>query len=191
MPSKWINYLSSTLLIFSLSGCQHFMPKAQGLASLQWIAQNYQRQDQVEVQWKDHSFSFLLYQQQQGKKIDFIALTLTGQQLFKLNFDGQKVQVEQRIDQMKLLPFDFVVRDILFATYPDFAKLHQHDTTQNNIQVILKNDQNVAQTTQEILINKQKVLNIQTYKDHIELDNVQVPYKMIFSEVANTLENNE
>lgn len=49
-----------------------------------------------------------------------VALSLTGQQLFKLQFDGHRVHVEQRIDQMRLLPFEFVVRDLLFATYPQF-----------------------------------------------------------------------
>lgn len=33
-----------------------------------------------------------------------VALSLTGQQLFKLQFDGHRVHVEQRIDQMRLLP---------------------------------------------------------------------------------------
>ncbi len=41
-----------------------------------------------------------------------VALSLTGRQLFKLQFDGHRVHVEQRIDQMRLLPFEFVVRDL-------------------------------------------------------------------------------
>lgn len=176
----------STVCILGISGCQHFIPKAQGLASAAWIAQDYERQDQVEVQWKEHSFSFLLYQQQKGQNIEFLALTLTGQQLFKLNFDGQKVQVEQRVDQMKLLPFDFLVRDILFATYPNFAQLQQ-----SNVEVLSSNESKSLKPTQTISIQQQKVLIIRYLQDHIELDNVQVPYQMIFSEVPNTLENNE
>jgi hypothetical protein len=50
-------------------------PKAQGLATPEWAAQNYQRQDQIEVQWKSQSFSFLLYQQQRGQSLDMLALS--------------------------------------------------------------------------------------------------------------------
>ncbi len=167
-------------LIMSLSACQSMYPKAQGLVPLTWSAKQYQRQDQVEVMWKKQSFSFLLYQEQQGKNLNMLALTLTGQQLFKLQFDGQKVIVQQRIKQMRLLPFDFVVRDILFATDPDFSKNPAND-------VMIKNDLNQT----EISIKQNKVLIIKKNQDHIELDNLQVPYQMIFSPVANTLEDNQ
>ncbi|OTG67371.1 DUF3261 domain-containing protein [Acinetobacter silvestris] len=181
MQLKWIGGLFGIMLGLNLSGCQAWIPKAQGLASAQWAVQSYQRQDQVEVQWKQQSFSFLLYQQQHGLSLDLVALSLTGQQLFKLKFDGQQVYVEQRIEQMKLLPFNFVVRDILFATYPNFAQL-QHD------RVAVQYD---GEKNQSILINQQPVLHIHDLTDYIELDNVQVPYQMVFSTVPNTLENNE
>ena len=42
---SWV--LASALLC---SACQSWIPKAQGLATPQWAAQNYQRQDQIEVQ---------------------------------------------------------------------------------------------------------------------------------------------
>ena len=113
---SWV--LASALLC---SACQSWIPKAQGLATPQWAAQNYQRQDQIEVQWKSQSFSFLLYQQQRGQSLDMLALSLTGQQLFKLSFDGQQVDVEQRLEQRNLLPFDYVVRAILYATSPNVA----------------------------------------------------------------------
>ena len=184
MQFKWQKIISSVMLssvlIFSLSACQSFTPKAQGLTSSQWLAQDYQRQDQVEVQWKERSFSFLLYQQQQGQELELVALTLTGQQLFEIKFDGKNVNVEQRIESMKLLPFDFVVRDILFATYPKFSELSPENVT-------VEVDRN--SNTQNILIQQQKVLKIQNFTDHIELDNLQVPYKMIFSQVEDSLEN--
>lgn len=170
---SWV--LASALLC---SACQSWIPKAQGLATQQWAAQNYQRQDQIEVQWKTQSFSFLLYQQQQGQSLDMLALSLTGQQLFKLNFDGQKVEVEQRIDQMKRLPFDYVVRDILYATYPNFAALH---VAQNA----------VVQKDNTIYIQQQPILKIQQNEGAIELDNLQVPYQMVISAVSNTLEDDE
>ncbi len=170
---SWV--LASALLC---SACQSWIPKAQGLATPQWAAQNYQRQDQIEVQWKTQSFSFLLYQQQRGQSLDMLALSLTGQQLFKLSFDGQKVDVEQRIEQMKLLPFDYVVRDILYATYPNFARLH---AAQNA----------VVQKDDTIYMQQQPVLKIQQNEGAIELDNLQVPYQMVISAVNNTLEDDQ
>lgn len=175
---QWTGLLLAALLC--CSGCQSLLPKVQGLATTTWIAQDYQRQDQLEVQWNKHSFSFLLYQQQQGQKLDMLALSLTGQQLFKLSFDGRKVHVEQRIEQMKLLPFEFVVRDILYATYPNFAQLQSQ-----NVQI-----KNVAQT-QSIFINQQHVLNILHQDAVIELDNLQVPYQMVISALHDRLETTE
>ena len=170
---SWV--LASALLC---SACQSWVPKAQGLATPEWAAQNYQRQDQIEVQWKSQSFSFLLYQQQRGQSLDMLALSLTGQQLFKLSFDGRKVDVEQRIEPMKLLPFDYVVRDILYATYPNFARLH---AAQNA----------VVQKDDTIYIQQQPVLKIQQNDGVIELDNLQVPYQMVISAVSNTLEDDQ
>ncbi|OTG71953.1 DUF3261 domain-containing protein [Acinetobacter sp. ANC 4169] len=178
MKLKWTAMLISAVLL--CGGCQSMLPKAQGLATASWAAQNYQRQDQLEIQWKDQSFSFLLYQQQQGSKLEMLALTLTGQQLFKLSFDGQRVHVEQRIEQMKLLPFEFVVRDILYATYPNFAQLKQQ-----NVRI------ETSAQTQKVFINQQHVLNIQQQDDAIELNNVQVPYQMVISRINDGLENSD
>ena len=170
----------TTLLASALlcSACQSFIPKAQGLVSLHWVAQNYQRQDQIEVQWKTHGFSFLLYQQQQGQKLEMVALSLTGQQLFKLYFDGQHVIVEQCVESMKHLPFDYVVRDILYATYPNFVQL-QAGTA------VLKQQEGL----QTIYIQQTPVLNIRQQENMVELNNIQVPYQMVMSAVSNTLEN--
>lgn len=162
------------------SGCQHFAPPAQGLVTSEWVEQSYQRQDQVEVQWKNQGLSFLLYQQQQGQTLQMLALTLTGQQLFQLTFDGKKVQVQQRIDPMRLLPFDYVVRDILYATYPHFSQLQKSD-------VLIEQDH--EQT--HVLIQGRKVLQIRSQHTAIELKNLQVPYEMIISPINNTLEQNE
>lgn len=166
----------SSVLLLGMSGCQSLIPKAKGLSSSTWTAQSYQRQDLVEVFWKQQSFSFLLYQQQHAENLELLALSLTGQQLFKLQFDGQSVNVEQRIEQMKLLPFDFVVRDILFATYPKF-------TAQADAQVERKH----VDAHTEIWIQQQPVLNIEQTAESLQLENLQVPYRMLFSPVSNTL----
>ena len=162
----------------SLTACQSFVPKAQGLATPHWQAQAYARQDQVEVEWKDHQFSFLLYQQQQGQNIDFVALSLTGQQLFNVQFNGDSVHVAQRVEQMKLLPFDFVVRDVLYATYPGFSELHGSAVQQQH-----------QAGQRQIMINQGHVLDIENFADHVELHNLQVPYRMVFSPIAEALEN--
>lgn len=172
---SWTTLLLSSIL--TMTGCQSLMPKAQGLATTEWQSRDYQRQDQVEVQWKTQSFSFLLYQQQTGEQLQMLALSLTGQPLFKLQFDGKQVKVEQRIEQMRLLPFDFLVRDILFATDPQFAQM-SHDQVQVQ----------ATEIGREVYIQNQLVLKISQETDHIRLDNVQVPYQMIMSAVANTLE---
>lgn len=168
-----VSLVCTSVLLFS--GCQ-LTPHAQGLKSSHWQAQQYQRQDQVEVQWKDKSFSFLLYQQQQGQQLSLIGLGLTGQALFELQFDGQQVKVQQRIEQMRLLPFEFVVRDLLFATYPNFAQLGQAAVSVQN-----------TAHQQQVFINQQAILTIQKQNNVIELDNLQVPYRMTLSPIENTL----
>lgn len=175
---KGLNGVTLLLIsVFALSGCQSLLPKAQGLATTAWQAREYQRQDQVEVQWKTQSFSFLLYQEQIGEQLQMLALSLNGQPLFKLYFDGKQVKVEQRIEQMRLLPFDFLVRDILFATDPQFAQLPHEQ-----VQVLM------TETGQDVYIQQKPVLKISQETDHIRLDNVQVPYHMTISALENTLE---
>lgn len=170
----------ATLLAVALfcSACQSLIPSAQGLVTPSWIAQSYQRQDQIEVQWNKHSFSFLLYQQQNGQNLEMVALSLTGQQLFKLSFDGKKVDVQQRIDQMKLLPFEYVVRDLLYATYPNFAALQGEQIGVETVN-----------SKQKVFIQQQAVLEIEKQSDSIELNNIQVPYQMIISSIDESLEN--
>lgn len=180
MLMKYRNLAMTLLLLSTLlsTACQNFVPQAQGLVVAAWPMQNYQRQDQLEVQWQAHQFSFLLYQQQQGQNLQMIALSLTGQQLFKVNFDGQHVKVEQRIEQMKYLPFEFVVRDILYATYPNFVSLQA--SSQVAVQV---------QAQQKIVrIQNQNVLEITQQDDVTELRNLQVPYVMSISPMLNTLQ---
>lgn len=167
-------------LMLGVSACQSLMPKASGLVQPNWsqvAVETYQRQDQVDVKWREQSFSFLLYQQQHGQVLELIALSLTGQQLFEVTYNGQQIQVKQRIEQMRLLPFEFVVRDILLATYPNFkqspAMMRQHDAT-----------------GEQVYIQKQHVLNIHQQGKMIELNNVQVPYQMTFSPIENTLQSN-
>ncbi|WP_151980792.1 DUF3261 domain-containing protein [Acinetobacter guerrae] len=177
---QWIRLLLLGCILTAFSGCQHMMPKAVGLESAIWQQQAYQRQDQVDVQWRKQSFSFLLYQQQHGQVLQLIALSLTGQQIFQVEYNGQHIQVKQRIEQMRLLPFEFLVRDILLATYPDF------DSQQSKVM-----EKKLNKTDEEIYIQKNLVLKIRHQHDQIYLENVQVPYQMTFSPIENTLQSNE
>ena len=79
---------------------------------------------------------------------------------------------------MKHLPFDYVVRDILYATYPNFVQL-QAGTA------VLKQQEGL----QTIYIQQAPVLNIRQQENMVELNNIQVPYQMVMSAVSNTLEN--
>ena len=159
-----------------LSACQSMMPHAQGLSRMDWAERQYQRQDQVEVNWKDKSFSFLLYQQQQGKQLELLALSFTGQQLFKLKFDGTQLIREQYLSQMKHLPFEFVVRDILFATDPSYL-----GSASSPVRIVQQTDR------QQVYIGADRVLEIQQMSDHVQLNNFQVPYQMQFSPIQNNV----
>lgn len=154
------------------TACQ--VPKVQGLKSIAWqVEPHYQRQDMLEMQWKKTTFSLLLYQQQKEGVLSMLGLSLTGQPLFQLTFDGKQVYVQQRIGAMRLLPFDFLVRDILFATYPNFQS--------QNAQVSLE------QSQKSIDINGTRILEIYTQPQQVVLHNIQVPYSIVFSQIPEGL----
>lgn len=154
------------------TACQ--APKVQGLKSIAWqVEPHYQRQDMLEMQWKKTTFSLLLYQEQKAGVLSMLGLSLTGQPLFQLTFDGKQVYVQQRIDAMRLLPFDFLVRDILFATYPNFQSQNSNVTFE--------------QSKKYIDINNVRVLNIDIQPQQVVLHNVQVPYSIVFSQIPEGL----
>lgn len=105
------------LLLLCVSACS--LPPAKGLPVLTHPPALPLTQ-QLEVRWREHSFSFLLIQQgrQDQNGLQVVATTLTGQQLFELAYDGKQVKVVQRVDEMKRLPFDYLLRDVLWASWP-------------------------------------------------------------------------
>lgn len=105
------------LLLLWVSACS--LPPAKGLPALSHPPVLPLTQ-QLEVRWREHSFSFLLIQQgkQDQTGLQVVATTLTGQQLFELAYDGKQVRVVQRVDEMKRLPFDYLLRDVLWASWP-------------------------------------------------------------------------
>lgn len=156
---------AAALLLLLLAGCALLRPAAPGLVDANWSAREFQREQQVEVLHGDNSFSFLLYQQQRGISRDLIGLSLTGQTLFHLQFDGRQLSVIECIDAMRYLPFEFVVRDILLATDSGYQP-EQIERASNG-------------SDQFISINGQAVLRISQQQDTIELNNLRVPYRML------------
>lgn len=194
----------SLALSVSLSACQQ-IPPAQGLPSIAQLeqsslAQNQQsdaQQFQAELFWKDQSISFLLISQMnsndlkhslegelkredQQKNQQLIGMTVNGQVLFELDYDGKKVDVVQSIDAMKRIPFDYLYRDIVWATLSDemlkatlqgtqfkyYSALQGemvHRTIQHNGKIIYKAQQHMGEDT--------------------EIENMNVPYKMILSPI--------
>lgn len=160
-----------------LIGCHTFIPKDSTKISSTWVSQDYQRQDQVEILWKQQQFSFLLYQKQHGKDLSLIALTLMGQPLFELNFNGEKVVLIQCVDQLKYLPFNYFIRDILVATYPNFTHLAQKE-------IIVEYDSN----KENVFFNQKLTLSLTHEPNRLALMNLHVPYKLFFYTMSQGLE---
>lgn len=107
----------SFMALLSVQGCA--LAPATGLPHLNPVPAQLPSTDQLEIRWRQHSFSFLLIQQMlPQQRLQVVATTLMGQQLFELNYDGQQVKVIQRVDDMKRLPFDYLLRDIMWASWP-------------------------------------------------------------------------
>ncbi|MFC4951880.1 DUF3261 domain-containing protein [Acinetobacter puyangensis] len=166
----------SMLLLLLIAGCQ-LRPVAKGLPTFTQLQQyNIQnRQDQVDIKWRDQSFAFLLYQQQQQDHLHVLALSLTGQVLFELHYDGDQVNVIQRIDAMKYLPFDFVLRDILWATLPASMVQQQVQTLGLNLTQTVGQH---GQIQREIGTTNKVQLKILQQNGNIQINNLNVPYQM-------------
>lgn len=188
----------SLALSVSLTACQQ-IPPAQGLPSIAQLeqsslAQNQQsdaQQFQAELFWKDQSISFLLISQMQSNELksqnlqhdqqnylQLIAMTVTGQVLFELDYDGTKVDVVQSIDAMKRIPFDYLYRDMVWATLSEGGL----KTTLKNTPYAVQSNQTTHHVTRVISQNKQQIYQAQYNADgSIEVKNSNVPYKMILT----------
>lgn len=165
--------MASMALLLGLAGCQNMLPKAKGLPSL--VQTQSVEQYQVELFWKEQSFSFLLKQTPDQQKINVIALTFTGQVLFELDYDGQKVTVLQRSPMLKHLPLDFLMRDIWWATMPK-AQVEQAITP---LKLTL-----IEQDMQRHIMQNQTIkLSVHRTVQGIEIQNVSIPYSMLFTHI--------
>lgn len=192
----------SLALSVSLTACQQ-IPPAQGLPSIAQLeqsslAQKQQKdaqQFQAELFWKDQSISFLLIsqmnsndpkyglegelkQENQPNYQQLIGMTVTGQVLFELDYDGTKVDVMQSIDAMKRIPFDYLYRDMVWATLSEGGL----KTTLKNTPYAVQSNQTTHHVTRVISQNKQQIYQAQYNADgSIEVKNSNVPYKMILT----------
>ncbi|WLF84139.1 DUF3261 domain-containing protein [Moraxella sp. ZY210820] len=166
------------IILTGLSGCQSLLPTAKGLPELQLsisqITQATSTQQQVEMIWREQSFSFLLYQQQQAQQLHVIAMTFSGQVLFELHYDGKKINVLQRYSALKNLPLDFLMRDIWWATLP--SSQLQSALTSLNYQLIEQ------ENSRQILNDQQQTrLSVQRETQKTLIDNHVIPYRLILS----------
>lgn len=170
--------LLSTLL---LPACR-IIPKAQGLPSWPQLQQQpASSQQQAEIIWQQKSFSFLLYQARQADYLQLIALSVTGQILFELHYDGHKLKVIQRIAAMKYLPFDYLLRDIMWASLPA-------STVQQQIQPLglqLQQESQDGQQIRQIWQQQQLILEVHQPVGQsaasLEIDNKQAKYRLLLS----------
>lgn len=155
------------LLAVLLAGCQWLAPRETVLdSSRTWLPRHYERQDQLDVLWRDKSFSLLLYQTQQGNTLSVLGLSYSGQTLFFLRYDGSTIELVERVDAMRLLPFDWLLRDILLATDADFspAGLTRRD----------------SESGQDIYQGRRQIAVLQHSATEISLRNRQTAYRLIF-----------
>lgn len=175
-----INFkLCLTIIILTgLCGCQSLLPTAKGLPELQpsvsQITQVTSTQQQAEMIWQQHSFSFLLYQQQQAQQLHVIAMTFSGQVLFELHYDGKKINVLQRHSALKKLPLDFLMRDIWWATLP--SSQLQSALTSLNYQMVEQ------EHSRQIINNQQQTrLSVKREPQKMHIENHVIPYRLILT----------
>lgn len=174
---KFKLYLAITILT-GLSGCQSLIPSAKGLPNLQTsiehLTQTKTTQQQAEMFWHEHSFSFLLYQQQQAQQLHVIAMTFSGQVLFELHYDGKKINVLQRHSALKKLPLDFLMRDIWWATLP--SSQLQSALTSLNYQMVEQ------EHSRQIINNQQQTrLSVKREPQKMHIENHVIPYRLILT----------
>lgn len=169
-------------LSVALLGCS--VPAARGLPDLHYAPSTLPYTDQVEVRWREQSFSFLLTQQLTvDQQLQAIATTLMGQQLFELQYDGQQVKTVQRIDEIKRLPMDYVLRDIVWATWPESSV--QQPLQQQHYQLMTDGSQRQILNQAKIILQS-KQINAKEW--HIE--NKQAGYEIDLSRLDNEASDN-
>lgn len=204
--ARTLGFALTVGVLLNLTACQQVQP-IQGLPSmaqlqqshtlqqnpsLQQLEKSQNKQYEVELFWKEQSISFLLLSDllsgtiqngasHQAKPYQqVIGMTVTGQVLFELHYDGTKVDVVQSIDAMKRIPFDYLYRDMVWATLSEGGL----KTTLKNTPYAVQSNQTTHHVTRVISQNKQQIYQAQYNADgSIEVKNSNVPYKMILTPI--------
>lgn len=162
--------------LMTLSACT--TPKAKGLPANAITLPKSQQQ--AELFWQDHSFVFLLHQEAQSQKtpsLQILALTLSGQLLFELHYDGQTLRTVQKHPKLKSLPVDFLMRDIWWASMPltdvksAIGGLGLDITETNGVRTIYP-----AKTPKQ-----SKLIATWGTDDTLSIENKDVPYKVVMT----------
>lgn len=162
--------------VITLLGCQALSPQVQGLPKM--VATVEHDDVQAEIFWRDKSFAFLLSKQPYHDGWQIHALTLSGQLLFELNFDGKKITTVQKHDSLSALPVEFLIRDIWWATLP----------TDDVEQAILPLGLGLAQSEHGRQITEgDKVRLDVVYGEQTTITNQLIPYKLILSQTTQSI----
>lgn len=169
--------MAIALSLFVLAGCQSVLPKAQGLPST--LAVQAYDNVQAEVFWRDKSFAFLLSQEHRQDGWHIYALTLSGQVLFELGFDGKVLTVVQKHSSLSALPVEFLIRDIWWAT----QNADEIAAATEPLGFVLIDDGKGRR-----LVEDGKVRLSVTYEPtQTVIDNHLVPYRLIVSQLPQAL----
>lgn len=107
----------SLLLTMLLCACAQ-RPLA-GLPGAEALQQNQVLMQQLEARWKDYSGSLLTILQVENGKIDFLATSLMGQEIFHMRYDGVRPVLVSSSDALpRSFRADYLLRDLLLAQWP-------------------------------------------------------------------------
>lgn len=180
MTGIWSKCWLLAVLLFTLNACQFVPnhPTIQGLPST--LAKQHYDDMQVEVFWQNKSFAFLLSQQQiKENQWQIYALTLSGQVLFELHFDGQALVVVYKHPSLAKLPVEFLLQDIWWATLPKI----QVQRAITPLGLVLSEGDDWRQISKADKIR----LMVSHQNEQIRIENQQVPYRLLLSQTNQTL----
>ncbi len=169
-------------MTLSLSACS--TPKAQGLPPQAMTLPKSEQQ--AELFWRTQSFAFLLYQEPQASQTDqaqsnpplqILALTLSGQLLFELSFDGQTLHTVQKHPKLKALPTDYLMRDIWWAAMP----LSDVENAISSLNLAVSDMDNVRTIYPKDTPSTAKLTATKEADGTLSIQNHDVPYRIVIS----------
>lgn len=166
-------------MTLGLSACS--TPKAQGLPPQAMTLPKSEQQ--AELFWRTQSFAFLLYQEPQASQtqpnppLQILALTLSGQLLFELSFDGQTLHTVQKHPKLKALPTDYLMRDIWWAAMP----LSDVESAISSLNLAVSDAGNVRTIYPKDTPSTAKLTATKEADGTLSIQNHDVPYRIVIS----------